>query len=135
MKNTNVKVITFGVFDILHFGHLRLFQNIKKQVGQNSFLVVCVQDSNSVLKYKPNAKMIFNTEERVEILKSVKYIDDIKIYSDVDIDIKNVEFDILAVGEDQNHSGFKNAIDWCKDFNKQVIEIPRTKGICSSLLK
>ena len=37
MKSTNIKVVTFGVFDMFHFGHLRLFENIKAKFGQDCF--------------------------------------------------------------------------------------------------
>jgi cytidyltransferase-like protein len=135
MKNTNIKVVTFGVFDVFHYGHLRLFKNIKKAFGEDCFLTVCVQDGDTILKYKPNAKVVYSTEERIEIIKSLKCVDDVKIYSDIDVDIKDVYFDVWVKGPDQIHEGFQRAIQWCKENNKVVQEIHRTEGISSSFLK
>ena len=135
MKNTNIKVITFGVFDVFHYGHLRLFKNIKKHIGENCFLTVCVQDSDTILKYKPESKVVYTTEERVEIIKNLRCVDDVKIYTDIDKDIQEIDFDIWVKGPDQCHAGFQRAIEWCKQNNKQVEVIQRTEGVSSSYLK
>jgi cytidyltransferase-like protein len=128
-------IVTFGVFDLLHLGHLRLFVNIKKMCGIENKLIVAVQDSAYILKYKPDAKILYSNEERLEMILSLKPVDNAIIYTDVDITIKTVDFDIWAKGPDQIHSGFQRAIEWCKKNNKDVVEIPRTEGISSSLLK
>jgi glycerol-3-phosphate cytidylyltransferase len=65
MKNTAKKIVTFGVFDMFHFGHLQLFQNIKKEFGQDSFLIVCVQSTENIVKYKPQNQVFYSTEDRV----------------------------------------------------------------------
>ncbi|MBQ8750507.1 MAG: adenylyltransferase/cytidyltransferase family protein [Alphaproteobacteria bacterium] len=44
------RAITFGVFDLFHYGHLKLYQNIKKVCGLDTFLVVAVQDSEFIKK-------------------------------------------------------------------------------------
>ena len=54
-------VITVGVYDMLHIGHILLFKKAK-ELGDR--LIVAVQDENVILKYKPQAKMIYTTEER-----------------------------------------------------------------------
>ena len=135
MKSTSLRIITFGVFDMLHFGHLRLFQKIKKQFGENCFLIVCVQSSENIKKYKPDSKILYSTDERVQMIKSLKCVDDVLIYDDVNIDIKEVEFDIWAKGPDQVHEGFQDAVRWCDRHNKKVYTIPRTEGISSSFIK
>ena len=135
MKNTSLRVITFGVFDMFHFGHLKLFENIKKYFNNDCFLIVCVQDSKSILKYKPESKVFYSTDERVKILKNIKCVDDVMIYDDVDKDIKEVEFDIWIKGPDQTHQGFVNAQNWCEENNKEVITISRTQGISSTYIK
>ena len=55
------KVLTVGVFDLLHFGHIELF---RKARGQGDYLIVAVQSSENVLKYKPSSKLVYNTDER-----------------------------------------------------------------------
>lgn len=129
------RILTVGVFDMLHFGHVRLFKNIKKICGVGNHLIVAVQDSNFILKYKPNSNILYNTEERVEMIQELRSVDEVIVYTDVDESIKNIEFDIWAKGPDQTHRGFQRAIQWCKDNGRQVVEIPRTEGISSSYLK
>ena len=135
MKSLGQKIITFGVFDMFHFGHLRLFQNIKKQFGEDSFLIVCVQSSENIVRYKPKNKVFYSTEERVHMIKSLKCVDEVLIYDDVDTDIKQVNFDIWAKGPDQNHEGFQKAIEWCKQNGKEIYVMPRTEGISSTYIK
>ena len=66
---------------------------------------------------------------------SIRYVDEVISYKDVDIDIQKVDFDIFAKGPDQNHEGFKRAIEWCKSNGKKVVEIPRTEGISTTSIK
>ncbi len=125
-------VLTVGVYDMLHIGHVLLFMKAK-QLGDR--LVVAIQDEEVVLKYKPNTKMIYSTEERIFMVSSVKYVDEVVTYKDIDTDIKNIEFDIFVKGPDQIHDGFKRAIEWCERHGKEVVVIPRTEGISSTLLR
>lgn len=62
-------------------------------------------------------------------------MDKVVTYQDVDKDIQDIDFDIFAKGPDQNHEGFKRAENWCKNHGKEVVVIPRTEGISSSLLR
>ncbi len=126
------KVLTVGVFDYFHYGHYKLFENAKK-IGD--YLIVAVQDGDYILKYKPNTDIIYSTKQRVELVSALKLVDETIIYYDVDKIVQQVDFDIFAVGEDQNHSGFQKAISWCQSHSKQVVHLPRTSGISSSQLK
>lgn len=56
------KILTFGVYDYFHLGHLRLFKQCK-QYGD--YLIVAIQNSDYILKYKPDAKIMYSNEERV----------------------------------------------------------------------
>ena len=49
------KILTFGVYDYFHLGHLRLFKQCK-QYGD--YLIVAIQNSDYILKYKPDAVYI-----------------------------------------------------------------------------
>ena len=69
------------------------------------------------------------------MVAGIRYVDEVVTYKDVDKDIVNIDFDILAVGPDQKHEGFQRAIEWCKKHGKDVVVIPRTEGISSSLLR
>lgn len=125
-------VLTVGVYDMLHIGHILLFKRAK-ELGDK--LIVAVQDSDVILKYKPGTNMIYTTEERMYMVSTIKYVDEVVLYRDVDKDIQNIEFDIFAKGPDQIHEGFQRAIKWCEDHDKEVVVIPRTEGISSSLLR
>lgn len=129
---TRKTVLTFGVYDILHLGHILLFEKAKA-LGDR--LIVAVQDSDYILKYKPNATMVYTTEERLYMVSTIKYVDQVVTYKDVDEDIKELDFDVFVKGPDQNHSGFQKAIKWCEEHNKEIITIPRTEGISSTILR
>lgn len=125
-------VLTFGVYDILHIGHILLFKRAK-ELGDK--LIVAVQDGDCIHKYKPGTKMIYSTEERLYMVSTIKYVDEVILYKDVDKDIQNIDFDILVRGEDQQHSGFQRAFDWCIRNGKDVVMLPRTEGISSTILR
>lgn len=126
------KVLTFGVYDLLHLGHILLFKHAREK---GDYLIAAVQDEEYVLKYKPEANLINGTDERKMMVASIRYVDSVVSYKDVDVDIKNIDFDILAVGPDQNHAGFQRAKAWCKENGKEIVVIPRTEGISSTLLR
>ena len=121
---------------MLHIGHVLLFKHAKELFpNEECRLVVAVQNSENVLKYKPEAKMVYSTDERIFMVSSICYVDHVITYDDVDVDIKNVAFDVFAKGPDQNHVGFQRAEEWCRQNGKQVVVIPRTEGISSTLLR
>ena len=127
-----MKVFTVGVFDYFHYGHLKLFERAK---ALGDHLTVAVQDSNYILKYKPDAKILYSTEQRIEMIEALRMVDRVVVYEDVDRIVQEIDFDIFAVGEDQCHAGFQRAVQWCKENGKTVITLARTKGISSSAIK
>lgn len=121
---------------MLHIGHILLFKHAKELFpGEDCKLIVAVQDGDFILKYKPGTKMIYTTEERMFMVSSVRWVDEVVTYQDVDKDIQNIDFDVFAKGPDQNHEGFQRAIAWCEANGKKVMTIPRTEGISSTLLR
>lgn len=126
------KVLTVGVYDYFHLGHLRLFKNARKL---GDYLIVAVQDGNFILKTKPDAKVLYTTEQRKELVGALRLVDEVVTYTDIDVTIKNIDFDVFAIGEDQNHDGFQRAIKWCNEHGKRVVRMKRTPGICSSMIK
>lgn len=126
------KVLTVGVYDLLHIGHVELFRKAK-QFGD--YLIVAVQDSDVVEKYKPEAKLVYSTEERSYMVRAIRYVDEVVVYEDVSTIVEKVDFDVFVKGPDQSHEGFQNAVKYCNEHNKEVITLPRTKGISSSELK
>ena len=131
-----LKILTFGVYDMLHIGHILLFKHAKELFpGEECKLVVAVQDGNSILKYKPQAKMVYSTEERLFMVSAVRWVDEVVTYNDVDVDIQAIDFDVFAKGPDQQHAGFQRAVAWCEANGKKVVTIPRTEGISSTMLR
>ena len=126
------KVLTVGVYDLLHKGHVELYRRAK---GLGDYLIVAAQDSDFILKYKPTAKVLNSTEDRKYMIKSIRYVDEVITYTDVDKIVQEVEFDVFVTGPDQCHSGFQRAIQWCEEHGKEHIVLGRTDGVSSSELK
>ena len=127
------KILTFGVFDYFHLGHLRLFKQCKEY---GDYLIVAVQDGEYILKFKLDANVLYSTGERVELLSSLKIVDKVLVYDTVCVDtIKNIDFDILALGEDHKGQRFDEIEQWCIENNKKIVRLKRTPGICSSDIK
>ena len=127
-----IKVLTVGVYDYFHLGHLRLFENAK-ELGD--YLIVAVQDEDFILKTKPNAKILYTTEQRKELVGALRVVDEVVGYTDVDAIVKMIDFDVFAIGEDQNHEGFQKAVEWGKEKGKKIVRMRRTPGISSSDIK
>ena len=126
------KVVTVGVFDYFHLGHLRLFKNAKKL---GDYLIVAVQDGDNILKTKPDANILYTTEQRIEIVEALRPVDEVVVYRDVDTFLPTIDFDVFAIGGDQTHEGFQRAVKWCEEHGKEVVRLQRTPGICSSEIK
>lgn len=126
------RVLTVGVYDLLHKGHVELFRRAK---GLGDYLIVAAQDGDFILKYKPKAKVLNSTEDRKYMIKSIRYVDEVITYEDVDEIVKKVEFDVFVTGPDQCHSGFQKAVRWCEEHGKEHIVLARTDGVSSSELK
>ena len=125
-------VLTVGVYDLLHLGHVNLFRRAKRY---GDYLLVAVQTSDAVNKYKPNANLVNSTEERMFMVNSIKYVDNCCEYQNVFDIVRKVEFDVFVVGPDQTHQGFQDAFKYCDEHGKKIVVLPRTEGISSSLLR
>lgn len=129
-------ILTVGVYDMLHIGHILLFKHAKELFPEGECkLVVAVQDGNYIQKYKPEARMVYTTEERMFMVSAVRWVDEVIVYKDVDKDIQDIDFDVFAKGPDQCHEGFQRAVEWCNANGKEVVVIPRTEGISSTMLR
>ena len=126
------KVLTVGVYDLLHKGHVELYRRAK---GLGDYLIVAAQDSDFILKYKPNAKVLNSTEDRKFMIKAIRYVDEVITYTDVDKIVQEVDFDIFVTGPDQCHDGFKRAIQWCEEHGREHVVLGRTEGVSSSEIK
>lgn len=127
------RVLTFGVYDYFHIGHLRLFEQCKKH---GDYLIVAVQDGDYIVKYKPDAKVLYSTQERVDIVQALRIVDEVVVYETVGIaTLERIEFDVLALGEDHVGERFNVVVSWCRENGKEIVRLRRTPGICSSGIK
>ena len=123
-----MKVITYGTYDLLHQGHINLLQRAK-ELGD--YLIVGVtNDSFDRERGKLNVRN--NVLERVEAVKATGFADQIIIEDYVGQkidDIQKYDVDIFAIGSD-----WEGKFDYLKEYC-QVVYLPRTEGISSSMLR
>lgn len=121
------KVLTYGTFDLLHVGHIKLLERAK-QLGD--YLIVGVStDEFNKLKGK---KAYYNFESRKNIVEAIKYVNKvIEEYSwDQKIsDIIKYDVDIFVMGDD-----WKGKFDYLKEYC-EVVYLPRTDNISTSIIK
>ena len=63
------KVVTFGVFDYFHYGHLKLFERAK---AMGDYLIVAIQAEEYILKYKPDAQILYTQDQRMELINALE---------------------------------------------------------------
>jgi glycerol-3-phosphate cytidylyltransferase len=123
---------TSGVFDLFHIGHLNLLKNSKSMCDH---LIVGVT-SDDLVKYK-NKKPVIPHTERMEIVKSIKYVDSVVPQNDMN-KFKmwgKLKFDIMFVGDDWYEN--EKWKEYEKEFNSvnvKIIYFPYTKGTSSTLI-
>ena len=133
----NDKIIvgyTTGVFDMFHIGHLNI---IKKAKENCDYLIVGVSTDEVVFNYK-NRKPMISFEERVEIVKAIRYVDEVvpQISMDKYEAWKKLHFNRLFHGDDWKGSEMYIEIE--NRLIKEGVEIiyfPYTQGTSSSILK
>lgn len=122
------KVITYGTYDLLHQGHINLLRRAK-ELGD--YLIVGVtNDSFDRDRGKLNVRN--NVLERVEAIKATGYADLVIIEDYVGQkidDIQKYDVDIFAIGSD-----WEGKFDYLNEFC-QVVYLPRTEGISSTMLR
>lgn len=129
-KNEEIIGYTSGVFDLFHIGHLNLLKNAK---GMCDKLVVGVTVDDLVQYKGKNAMIPF--EDRIEIVRSCKYVDAVVPQYDMDklTMCKKLKASILFVGDDWY--GTEKWKKYEEEFSKENIRIvyfPYTKGISST---
>ncbi len=123
---------TTGVFDLFHVGHVNLLRNAK---GMCDKLVVGVT-TDELVSYK-NKKSVISFEERMEVVRSCRYVDAVIPQEDMDkfTQWQKVKFDVMFVGDDWFKTDKWQAIDQqFKDEGVRVVYFPYTKGTSSTLI-
>ena len=121
---------TAGVYDLFHIGHLNLLKNAK---GMCDKLIVGVT-TDDLVEYKGKRALI-PFEDRLEIVRSIKYVDAVVPQSDMDklTMCKKLGAKYLFVGDDWYQTPKWNKYE--EEFAKQNIKIiyfPYTKGVSST---
>ena len=123
-----IKVITYGTYDLLHYGHIRLLERAK---ALGDYLIVGVTaDGFDQARGKINVQQ--SLMERIEAVKATGLANEIvvKEYEGQRIDdIKRYDIDIFTVGSD-----WRGHFDYLNEFCK-VIYLDRTEGISSSEIR
>lgn len=123
------RVLTYGTYDLLHHGHIRL---LKRAKALGDFLVVAVStDEFNALKGKT---AYHDYETRKEIMEAVRYVDlVIPEYSwDQKIDdVRRYDIDVVVMGDDWAES---NRFDYLRDYCELVF-LPRTPDVSTTDMK
>lgn len=123
------KVLTVGVFDFFHLGHLNVLEQAK---SYGDYLIVAVHDDKLNTK---GVDFLYTLEERLRFVNSLGFVNEAIPYERVDKIVELIDFDIFVHGPDQNHQYFQKAFEWCKASGKEVITSERTEGISSTRLR
>jgi len=124
---------TTGVFDLFHIGHLNLLRNAKERCDK---LIVGVT-TDELVSYK-GKRAVIPFQERLEIIKSLKYVDEVVPQTDMDkFEAWNrLNFDIMFVGDDwKGTPQWKEIEKKFSSTNVKIIYLPYTKETSSTLLR
>jgi len=120
-------VLTYGTFDLLHYGHLEILK--RASLLGNKLIVGVSTDKFNEIKGKT---CVLPYQKRKELIESLYYVDKVIPENNWDqkvTDIQGNNIDIFVIGDD-----WEGKFDELKDFC-EVIYLPRTKGISSTKLR
>lgn len=121
------KVITYGTFDMLHYGHLNLLKRAKLY---GDYLIVALSTDNfNKLKDKKSFHNFQERKENLEMLKIVDLVIEENNWEQKVEDIKKYNVDVFVMGDDWNGK-FDELKDYCS-----VIYLERTPSISTTALK
>ncbi|MBC2253885.1 glycerol-3-phosphate cytidylyltransferase [Listeria ivanovii] len=121
------KVITYGTFDLIHWGHIRLLERAK---SLGDYLIVAIStDEFNRIKHK---EAYHNFEHRKLILEAIRYVDEVIPESNWEQkleDVQSRDIDVFVMGDD-----WEGEFDFLKPYC-EVVYLPRTDGISTSKIK
>lgn len=123
------RVITYGTFDLLHYGHINLLRRAK-MLGDYLIVALSTDEFNWNDKHK---KTYFSYEQRKQLLESIRYVDLVipeKNWNQKKSDMTEYHIDIFVMGSD-----WEGKFDFLKDEGVDVVYLPRTAEISSSKIK
>lgn len=121
------KVITYGTFDLLHYGHINLLRRAK---ALGDYLIVAL--STDEFNRSKGKECYFPYEKRKQLLEAIRYVDLVipeKTWEQKTEDVKEFKVDTFVIGED-----WEGEFDFLKEVC-EVIYLPRTPEISTSKIK
>ncbi|MBR2786975.1 MAG: glycerol-3-phosphate cytidylyltransferase [Clostridia bacterium] len=123
------RILTYGTFDLLHYGHIRLLKRAK-ELGD--YLIVAIStDEFNAIKQK---KAYHNYQTRKEMLEAVRYVDLVipeESWEQKINDVKTYNVDVVVMGDDwAGNEKFEELKDYC-----DVVYLERTKGVSTTQIK
>ncbi|NVM28657.1 MAG: FAD synthase [Candidatus Helarchaeota archaeon] len=100
------RVVAFGTFDLLHYGHVKMLEKAKELGGGDAELIVVISRDESALKVKGDPP-IFPSEQRLKLIKALKVVDDAVLgykgdtWKDRIQIIVDLKPNVIALGYDQ----------------------------------
>ena len=122
------RVITYGTFDLLHYGHINLLRRAK---AQGDYLVVALSTDEFNWEQKQK-KSYFSYEERKAMLEAIRYVDLVvpeENWEQKITDVQKYEIDTFVMGDD-----WTGKFDFLKDYC-EVVYLPRTPEISTTQIK
>ena len=122
------KVITYGTFDLLHYGHIQLLRRAKER-GDYLIVALSTDEFNWNSKQK---KCYFSYEQRKLLLESIRYVDLVIPEENWEQKIEDVQFykaDIFVMGDD-----WEGKFDFLKEYCN-VVYLPRTPEVSTTQIK
>ncbi len=123
------RVLTYGTYDLLHYGHINLLKRAK-ELGDYLIVGLSTDEFNEI----KGKKAYHNYETRKLMLEAIRYVDLVipeENWSQKIDDIKKYQVDLLVMGDDWSDSEkFTSLKEYC-----EIRFLPRTKGISTSKIK
>lgn len=122
------RVITYGTFDLLHYGHINLLKRAK-ELGDYLIVALSTDEFNAIEKQK---KTYFSYQIRKQLLEAIRYVDLVipeENWEQKRTDIVKYSCDIFVMGDD-----WKGKFDFLSDLC-QVIYLDRTPEISTTKIK
>ena len=123
------RVITYGTFDLLHYGHINLLRRAK-QYGDYLIVALSTDDFNWNQKRK---KCYFSFDKRKALLEAIRYVDLVipeESWGQKVTDVREYHIDTFVMGDD-----WKGEFDFLKDEGVDVVYLPRTPEVSTNQIK
>lgn len=123
------RVITYGTFDLLHYGHINLLKRAK-ELGDYLVVVVSTDEFNQIEK---NKKCYFPYEQRKALVEAVRYVDLVipeTNWEQKKSDVHEYHIDTFVIGDD-----WAGKFDFLKEEGVEVVYLPRTPEISTTQIK